>query len=137
MLKIGFRTFKKLKRLLFIFLITLTTGLLTESFSQTSGRKKEHRNQRRASKKFGVKSAGNADDFARGGSKRRSFRKKSQSWVYRPTTTPKSQHNEQRFLFMRFRTKGKKQREGIIAKQDAERSSRRVRGNKVFHKRKF
>lgn len=132
-----FCIFSKLKKLVLIFLLCFATGLVTEVYAQTGGRKREHRNQKRGSKKFGAKSAGNADAFARGGSNKRNSRKKSQGWVYRPTPTSKKQRKEQKYLFSRYRTKGKKQREGIFARQDADRSKRRVRGNKVFHKRKF
>jgi hypothetical protein len=104
--------------------------------SQTGGRKREHRNQRRGSSKFrGAKSAGNADAFARGG--RRGKSRKTGAWVYRTTPSSKKMNKEQKFLFSRYRTKGKRQRDGILASQNHERSKKRVRGNKVFHKRKF
>lgn len=111
-------------------------GFFTETLAQTGGKKREHRNQRKGSSKFrGAKSAGNADAFERGG--RRGKSRKGGAWVYRTTPSSKKQNREQRFLFSRYRTKGKKSRDGILAKQNHDRSSRRVRGNKVFHKRKF
>jgi hypothetical protein len=133
-----FCIFNKLKRITLILLLLFLTGMATEFYAQTGGRKREHRNQRRGSSKFrGAKSAGNADAFARGGTNKRNSRKKSTAWVYGPTPTSKKQRKEQKYLFSRYRTKGKKYRDGILARQDADRSKRRVRGNKVFHKRKF
>ena len=112
------------------------TGLVTNFYAQTGGKKREHRNQRRGSSKFrGAKSAGNADAFARGGKRGKS--RKTGAWVYRPTPSSRKMNKEQRFIFTRYRTKGKRQRDGILTKQNSERSHRRVRGNKVFHKRKF
>jgi hypothetical protein len=132
---IVFRIFIRLKRLVLILTLFLFSGLVTEVYSQTGGRKREHRNQRRGSSKFGKKSAGNADAFARGG--RRGKSRKGGAWVYRPTPTSKKQRKEQKYIFTRYRTKGKRQRDGILASQNGERSKRRVRGNKVFHKKKF
>lgn len=112
------------------------TGLLTSVYSQTGGRKREHRNQRKGSSKFrNGKSAGNADAFARGGKRGKS--RKGGAWVYRPTPSSKKMNKEQKFIFTRYRTKGKRQRDGILTKQNSDRSNKRVRGNKVFHKRKF
>lgn len=113
-------------------------AFLAGSFNDLSaqGRKKEVRNQRRAGSLFKRKSsAGNADAFARGG--RRGKGKTNTAWVYKHKKVSKKQHKENRFLFSRYRTKGKRRRDGIIAKQNASRAKRRVRGNKVFHKRKF
>lgn len=80
-------------------------------------------------------SAGNADAFARGG--KRSSKKKKSAWVYRPTPTSKKQRKEQKRLFARFKTKGGKFNESFLSRQNHDRSRSRVRGNKVFHKRKF
>ncbi|MBK7309607.1 MAG: hypothetical protein IPI93_02160 [Sphingobacteriaceae bacterium] len=125
-----------MKRLVLILTFLFFTGLITEVYSQSGGRKREHRNQRRGSSKFrNGKSAGNADAFARGGKRGKS--RKTGAWVYRPTPSSKKMNKEQRFIFTRYRTKGKKQRDGILTKQNSDRSHRRVRGNKVFHKRKF
>jgi hypothetical protein len=134
-----FCIFIRLKKVVLILILSIFSGLVTDLFGQTGGKKREHRNQRRSgSSKFRGHSAGNADAFARGGTNKRTSKKRKQSaWVYRPTPTSKKQRKEQKFLFSRYRTKGKKYRDGILAKQSASRSSRRVRGNKVFHKRKF
>jgi hypothetical protein len=133
---IRIRIFIRLNKLVLILTLFIFTGLYTEMQAQAGGRKREHRNQRRGSSKFrGAKSAGNADAFARGG--RRGKNRKGGAWVYRSTPTSKKQRKEQKFIFTRYRTKGKRQRDGILASQNHDRSKRRVRGNKVFHKRKF
>ena len=134
-----FRIFIRLKKVVLILFLTFLVGITSEAFGQTGGRKREHRNQRRGSSKFrGAKSAGNADAFARGGTNKRTSKKRNQGgWVYRPTPTSKKQRHEQKYLFSRYRTKGKRYRDGILDKQNVARSGRRERGNKVFHKRKF
>jgi hypothetical protein len=133
---IGFRIFIRLNKLVLILTLFVFAGLSTEVYSQTGGRKREHRNQRRGSSKFrGAKSAGNADAFARGG--RRGKSRKGGAWVYRTTPSSKKMNKEQKFLFSRYRTKGRRQRDGILTSQNSDRSKRRVRGNKVFHKKKF
>jgi len=128
-----------LKKIVLILIIAFLTGAFSEILAQTGGRKREHRNQRRSSSKFrGAKSTGNADAFARGGTNKRNSKKKKQgNWVYRPTPTSKKQRHEQKYLFSRYRTKGKRFRDGILDKQNTARAGRRERGNKVFHKRKF
>lgn len=131
-----FCIFIRLNKLVLILTLFIFTGLCTEINAQTGGRKREHRNQRRGSSKFrGAKSAGNADAFARGG--RRGKSRKGGAWVYRTTPSSKKMNKEQKYLFSRYRTKGRRQRDGILTSQNHERSKRRVRGNKVFHKRKF
>lgn len=105
-----------------------------EVSAQTGGRKRERRNQRRASIFKRNPSAGNADEFAKGGKR---SKKKSSAWVYRPTPTSKKQRKEQSSLFSRFRTKGGKVNESFLSRQNHDRAKSRVRGNKVFHKRKF
>ncbi len=110
------------------------------------GRKKEHRNQRKSSFRHGIKSGkhsrGNADAFARGGANNGFFYKLTHkpnngAWVYRPTNPGKKQNKEQPHLFSRFRTKNKKYKDGVLAKQNGARSKSRVRGNSVFHKRHY
>lgn len=87
------------------------------------------------------RSAGNADKFAKGAGRKgfiaRLFRKDRPSWVYHSTNPGKKQNREQRFLFSRFRTKGKRYKDGIQAKQNSDRSRRRVRGNASFNHRKY
>jgi hypothetical protein len=115
-------------------------------------KKKEKRNQSKALSKRGggglfkkKHSAGNADNFAsnrisggRGffykmfhgnhsGSKNASLRK---------TKPGKVQDKENSRLFKRNRTSTKKRNSGFLNKQNKDRSSRRTRGNSVFHKKK-
>lgn len=127
-----------MRKLYFIFLLTFITGFFTEIFAQSGGRKKEHRNQRKGGGSMFNKSKGNAESFAKGGGNRKKSKRRSDNlWVYRKTPTNKKINRETRFLFSRYRTKGKRYREGILAKQNASRAKSRVRGNKVFHKPKY
>ncbi len=127
------------KRILIVLLFSLLGGLF-QAYAQTGGRKKEHRNQRRSGSMFSrTKSQGNADAFAKGGITRKKSKRTSENlWVYKKTTLKgKKQKREDRFLFFRYRTKGKRYRDGILAKQNAARAKKRVRGNKVFAQRKY
>ena len=105
--------------------------------AQSGGRKREHRNQRRAGSGLFKKnrSAGNADHFARGGGNRSG--KKNPVWSMRHSRPGSSRNHDQRSLFSRYRTKGKAYRHNILAKQNSDRSRRRIRGNKVFNRKKF
>jgi hypothetical protein len=132
------------KNVIYIFLVLFGIVLSTPTVAQTGGRKKEHRNQRRGGFKLfkGGKSKGNANAFARSSRKRgffaKIFGKKSsgQSWAYRSTKMSRKQRTEDRHVFKRYRTRGKKMNFGILSRQNRDRSSRRVRGNKVFHQKK-
>lgn len=134
----------KLTKLFSLVVLLLSIAVTTPMFSQVKGgRKKEHRNQRGGGGKlFGGKSKGNASAFAKGGHKKgflaRIFKgnKSNGPWVYHKTNPGKKQNKEQPRLFSRNRTKGKRFTDGIIAQQNRERSSRRVRGNSSFSKRK-
>jgi hypothetical protein len=131
-----------LKKVLLIIFLLIGFGISNDYYSQSGGRRKEHRNQRRSGGLFKRhRSAGNADKFAKGAGRKgfiaRLFKKDRPAWVYHTTRPGKVQNREQRFLFSRFRTKGKRYREGVLAKQNSERSRRRSRGNAVFHKRKY
>ncbi|MGZ3899338.1 MAG: hypothetical protein ACXVNM_10170 [Bacteroidia bacterium] len=130
-----------MKKVLLIIALLLGIGVSNEFYSQTGGRKREHRNQKRTSMFKRSRSAGNADKFAKGGGRKglfaRLFKKDRPAWVYHTTNPGKTQNREQRYLFSRFRTKGKKYKDGIQAKQNAERSRRRVRGNSTFSHRKY
>lgn len=134
----------KLTKLFAVLILLLSIGVTTPMMAQVrGGRKKEHRNQRGGGKKlFGNKSRGNANAFAKGGGKRsflaRIFKgkKDGSAWVYHKTNPGKKQKKEQRKLFTRNRTKGKRFTDGIIAQQNRERSARRVRGNNSFSHRK-
>lgn len=129
--------------ILFIFsLLFLATSV--DSYSQTGGRQREIRNQRGGGrgKLFSFKkSAGHADAFARGGKKgflSKLFRgnKSGSSWVYKKTNPGKTQSREQRHLFTRNRTNGKRYTDQLISQQNRRREATRVRGNQSFQKRK-
>ncbi len=131
-----------LKKIIFIFALLLGLGISNEYYSQSGGRRKEHRNQRRgASRSFGKRSAGNADKFAQGAGRKgffsRLFAKKQGAWVYHPTNAGKKQNKEAPHLFSRYRTKGRKYHSGILAKQNSDRSRKRVKGNKSFSRNKY
>lgn len=133
-----------MKTFVYIFLILLGITLSTPLVAQTGGRKKEHRNQKRGGFKLfkGRKSKGNADAFARSSRKRgfiaRVLGKKtnSQGWAYRSTKMSRKQHAEDRHVFKRYRTKGKRTNFSILSRQNRDRERSRVRGVKVFHKKK-
>lgn len=130
-----------MQRLVFIFLLIIGFGFSTEYLAQSGGRKKEHRNQRRSGRLFGPASKGNADKFSRGTGRKglmaRLFKKDRPAWVYHETRPSKVQKREQRYLFSRYRTKGKKYNSGVLTRQNADRSKRRTRGNAVFARRKY
>lgn len=130
-----------MKKLLLIFALLLGFGISNDFYAQKGGRKREHRNQRSGGMFKRQRSAGNADKFAKGGGRKgifaRLFKKDRPAWVYHKTNPGKTQNREQRYLFSRFRTKGKKYRDGIVARQNIERAKRRTRGNATFHKRKY
>ncbi len=131
-----------MKKIFIIFALLLGIGITNDLHSQSGGRKREHRNQSRGGKRlFGNRSAGNADKFARGTGRKglfsRLFSKKTDAWVYRPTKPGKKQMREQPKLFSRYRTKGRKYRSGILAKQNSDRGRKRVRGNKTFSHNKY
>jgi hypothetical protein len=128
---------------LIVFILFLAVSM--DSVAQTGGRKREHRNQRAGGrgKLFSFKkSTGHADAFAKGGRKQgfisRIFRgnKSGGAWVYKKTNPGKTQNREQRQLFSRNRTKGKRYTDQVIAQQNRRRDATRVRGSQSFSKRK-
>lgn len=131
-----------MKRILFIVALILGLGISNNSYAQAGGRKKEHRNQRRSGGLFKrTRSAGNADRFAKGAGRKgvfaRLFKKDRPAWTYHATNPGRKQNREQRQLFSRFRTKGKRYKDGIQAKQNSDRSRKRVRGNSTFNHKKY
>ncbi|MDI9340732.1 MAG: hypothetical protein QM534_09170 [Sediminibacterium sp.] len=133
-----------MKKALYILFILFGIVLTTPIVAQTGGRKKEHRNQRRGGFKLfkGRKSKGNADAFARSSRKRGFFARifnrggSSTGWAYRSTKMSRKQRTEDRHVFKRYRTRGKKSNFSILSRQNRDRDRRRVRGVKVFHKKK-
>lgn len=125
-----------MKKITLIFLVFLGILISNSVSAQIGGRIKEHRNQRKG-KGFlkGKQSAGNADGFARGGSKR-SGRKKS-GWFMQHSRAGLMSKKNQGGLFSRYRTKGKIYKQNKLDQQNTERARKRVRGSKVFRRKKF
>ncbi len=99
------------------FFLLLILFLPIFAYSQTGGKKKE-----------GIKTI-----------KRGLFHKppKTSPWIYRKTKSGSIQNREFPKLFKRYRTNGKKESSKILERQNRLRTKRRVRGNDVFHKRKY
>lgn len=133
----------KLSRLLTLILILFAIGATTPVMAQAKGgRKKEHRNQRGGGLFTRKKSAGHSDAFAKHSHKKGFLakifkgKKSGGAWVYKKTNPGIKQRKEQAQLFSRNRTKNKKYRDGLLAKQNHKRSATRVRGNSSFVKKK-
>lgn len=134
-----------MKRLLVIIVLLLGIGITNSVHAQTGGRRKEHRNQRRGSGLFNKhKSKGNADKFAKGAGRKgimaRLFHKDgTRAWaMHQPKRqSGKTMQRDNKFLFSRYRTKGRKHNSSVQAKQNSDRAKRRVRGNAVFSKKKY
>ncbi len=130
-----------MKKIILIITLLFSFCISNTYLAQSGGRKREHKNQRRGSLFKRNRSGGNADKFSRSTGRKgifaRLFRKDKPAWVYHPTRSGRVQKRETRHLFTRYRTKGRKYQEGILAKQNSDRARRRVRGNSTFHSRKF
>lgn len=99
----------------YLLLILIVLPLL--NYSQTGGKKRE-----------------SSRTVRRGGL----FHKlKTSPWIYRKTESGPIQNREMPKLFKRHRTNGKRESSNILEKQNRLRAKRRVRGNDVFHKRKY
>lgn len=108
------RIYTTMKKIILILLILFCF----EGISQTGGRKLEKTNTVR---------------------RWRLFKKnpKTSPWIYRKTKPGIIQERELPKLFKRKRTNGEKENEKVIKRQNKLRTKRRVRGNEVFHKRKY
>lgn len=123
-------------KLFTVFFVLCCFALTTNLSAQTGGRRKEHRNQRGGGSIFKrKKSGGHADAFAKGNRKgffARIFKSKGNGkgpWVYHKTRPGVKQNKEQSRLFSRFRTKNKKYRDGLLAKQNKKRAANRGKTN--------
>jgi hypothetical protein len=135
-----------LKKTLIILLLLFGFGLSTEYYSQSGGRKKERR-ERKGKRRgnhilFQYKSRGHADRFARGNNGKRSrlarlFRKNPPVWKQKTAGSVRSQYRANRYLFFRFRTKGKMENAETLDRQNKKRGGFRVRGSQVFQSRKY
>jgi hypothetical protein len=134
-----------LKKAIFILVLFLGIGLSNTYYSQEGGKKRE-KYQRKGKKRGNFrltqyKSRGHADEFARAQGRRgvfsRLFKKKeSQGWVYR-STNRKSNYKANRYLFKRYRSKGRDENEQVTSRQNSERSKRREHGNRSFRFKKY
>jgi hypothetical protein len=129
-----------LKKLLIIIFLLLGIGFSNEYLAQSGGRKKERRNQRKLSFRR-KRSAGNADEFARGGRPKnifaRLFNKRRPALKARSSPPDKSRYNDNSKLFSRYRTKGKQYNTQVLAKRNADRARKRSHGNKSFSRKKY
>lgn len=125
-------------------LLLLFAFLALPEFSnaQSSGRKREKGARR--SKTFSLKrkrSKGNADAFARSSGRKgrfaKLFHKQKPTWENRSTGSSRANYKENRTLFSRFRTQGKKDSEMMQRRQNRERAKNRNHGNVTFRKRKY
>jgi hypothetical protein len=139
-----FTTFFAFRKLLFVTFLVASLGLNNEMFAQTGGKKREGGVKRRAS--FSLfhrkKSQGHADEFARGNSGRRSiwsrlFRRERPAWVYKPSGNVRTNYKENRFLFFRFRSKGRDENAMNQDRSRKERTRQREHGNRVFRFKKY
>lgn len=130
-----------MKKVLIIIFLLLGIGISNDYLAQSGGRKRERKNQRRGGSLFGgSKSAGNADKFAKGNGRKgvfaRLFKKEKPSWTNRSGSL-KSNRRDNRHLMRRYRSKGRLSNDQIQTQQNREREKRRIRGNKVFAKKKY
>jgi hypothetical protein len=130
-----------LKKFLIIALLFFGFGFSNVYLAQTGGKKREHRNHKRGGSFKRHKSAGHADEFARGGGRKsmfsRLFKKSRPTWSPKGRTTDRSRYADNSKLFSRFRTKGKQFNEMVLSKRNADRARKRVRGNKTFSRKKY
>lgn len=128
-----------MKKYLFVI---LGLFIISSISAQTGGKKREHRNQGRAKFHLFKKSKGNANAFAKGGSKKKGFLARlfsgekvtSGGWVYHKTP---GSHRDDHSLFHRFRTRNKVFKDKLQARINKQRAKNRKRGNAVFYKRKY
>ena len=130
---------QKLKRFLLILFLLFGIGISNEYLAQSGGRKREGTKKRARKSLFGPRSASNADVFANGGHKRGIFSRWRDpgAWQYKSSGSVKSNNRENRNLFKRRRTEGRESNARIQDRQNRDRARKRVRGNKVFAKKKY
>lgn len=134
-----------MKQLLFIFIFLIGTGVSTDYFAQTGGKKHERRGKRRGNFVLTqYKSRGHADKFARGNSGRKGRlaklfkgKKKHSTWVYRSSGSKRSAYKANQYLLTRSRSAGKIENAEYLDHQNSTRSKSRVHGNTAFRSRKY
>lgn len=132
-----------MNRILLIILLFFGIAATDEAFAQSGGRKREGRAKKRGNVILNqYKSRGHADEFAKGNSGRRGrlsrlFRKDRPAWVYKSSGSARSHYKENRFLFFRYRSKGRAENAMITDRQNKKRARDREHGNETFKARKF
>ena len=111
--------------------------------AQSGGRKRE-KNARRGPRRGNYlhrqyKSAGHADEFARGSNGRfkkysKLFHKSKPSWQYHTSGSIRSSNKANKFLFTRYRSKGKLDNTVELYRRKKIRDRGRVRGSQAFRR---
>ena len=131
-------------RIILVFAFVAALAVPDATYAQTGGRKREGGVKKKTT--FSLfkrnKSKGHADEFARGNSGRRTFwsklfRKDRPAWQYRKSGSVRTNHKENRFLFFRFRSKGREENAMTQDRQNRTRARNREHGNRVFRFKKY
>ncbi len=118
-------------------------GFSSLSYAQSGGRKREKYARKGARRGNYLhrqyKSAGHADDFARGSNGRfskysRFFHKSKPSWRYHTSGSIRSQNKANRYLFTTYRSKGKIDNSIELYRRKKIRDRNRVRGSEAFRR---
>lgn len=130
---------QQLKRFLLIIFLLFGIGISNGYLAQSGGKKREGSKKRARKSLFGPKSASNADVFANGGNKRGIFSRWRDpgAWQYKSSGSVKSHNRDNRNLFKRRRTEGMENNRRTQERQNRDRARKRVRGNKVFARKKY
>lgn len=112
------------------------------SYAQSSGRKRERGSSAKKTLSFKRKrSKGNADAFARSSGRKgrvsKFFRKPKPTWENRSTGSTRANYRENRTLFARFRSQGRKDNEMAQRRQNRERAKKRTKDKATFRTRKY
>lgn len=131
----------RLKKTIIFILVLVAFSL--QVFGQSGGSKREK--YRRKGPKRGnflhktYKSAGHADEFARGSNGRfnkyrKLFSHSKPAWTYRNVGTSKSNYKANRYLFTRYRSKGKIDNTNELYRRKKIRDRNRTRGSESFRR---
>lgn len=119
-------------------------GLSNQYFAQAGGRQRE-KYSRKGSRRGNYihkryRSAGHADEFARGGSSRfhkynKLFhRPKLTTWQYHSSGSIRNINKANKYLFKRYRSKGKIENDVELYRRKRSRDRNRILGSHVFRK---
>lgn len=132
-----------MKKYLILILLFIGVGLGTNYYGQSGGRKRE-KNARKGPRRGNYihrqyKSAGHADEFARNSKGRmnwfsRMFYRPKASWHYHTSGTVRSANRANRFLFTRYRSKGKIENTDELFRRKRLRDRNRVHGSTAFRR---